>query len=431
MGMELTWVRERLLASYPDLDAAGGVDLDGDGSVQGGEVADTDSDHVVSADEALTFFTNNREALSRLIPYFSFGSSFSPDNPVHQLIHIESQISTENVASVYSFLTGVLASVRSAMVMQDQSIPLPPSFRMMAITSAVRASGVQFIANLTDSSFINGITQRRLDCDTSTFILLAMTHELGWPVRGVMLPTHFFARWVSDEEHHYNYELFSGASDTDEQYIERFHLDQSAIDNGAYFNTLTDGQLAGVFYMNAGSYLIMQNRFEESLTYLERSVELYPSNSSVYNVRGNAYKNLSRYDEAVADFNRAIELDPSYAVAYYNMGIAKGNAGRFEEAIEDFNSTIGLDYQIALVYMGRAAAFASLRRYEEALADYARVIEMEPQNVMAYYSRGLVKLNMGHYEEAIADFDKVLEIDPAIEAATQARAIALSRLENH
>ncbi|MEI0668873.1 tetratricopeptide repeat protein [Brachyspira pulli] len=59
--------------------------------------------------------------------------------------------------------------------------------------------------------------------------------------------------------------------------------------------------------------------------------------------RGNAKYNLGEYKEAIKDYDKSIELNPSDSDVYNNRGFAKEKLGQYQEALQDFKKALELD----------------------------------------------------------------------------------------
>lgn len=57
-----------------------------------------------------------------------------------------------------------------------------------------------------------------------------------------------------------------------------------------------------------GEESFKQNKYEETISYFNKAIELSPQTASFYNDRADAYRKLHMYDNAISDYNKAIEL---------------------------------------------------------------------------------------------------------------------------
>ena len=81
-----------------------------------------------------------------------------------------------------------------------------------------------------------------------------------------------------------------------------------------------------------GAVLSQTGTLIDSLTALQKSVELAPQDAKAHCNLGITLQELGRLDEAKASYTQAIALKPDYAEAHYNLGITLTQLGRFNEA---------------------------------------------------------------------------------------------------
>jgi len=473
MSYEIPWIRETLLAKYPQLDHDGGVDLDNSGNIEEDEIADTDHNQNVSEEESYRFYVNNRSILNRRIAFLRWGSGLSPDNPIHQLIYLESKlVPSSEIQTTYQFLTDIVEDVRQSLSSSQESEELPPLAKMARVYLVLREQNVSFDTQLNVSSyglFTDNVRRRELDCDTATFILLTAAHEFDWPVHAITAPDHMATRWVEGNGEYIDFETTAGMPTNDYLYMNLFHISREQVEQGIFLGNLTPAELSGQFYMNRGIGYSEAGRPEEAIADFNRAIELNTDNPMAYANRAVVQQRLGHLEEALADFNRAIELHPNDHQYYLDRATVKIRLGKFAEAIEDLNRSLELspesaeatylrgvanvelgnleegnkDFERAIVleprlaeinyqpgdgidrilefYMNNSEAEALFQRamvkvragdFEGALADLNRAIELDPQDEMLYSNRGAARAQLGQYEEAMADFNRALELYP-------------------
>ena len=74
-----------------------------------------------------------------------------------------------------------------------------------------------------------------------------------------------------------------------------------------------------------------------------RAIELNPSSSAAYSIRGVINYRLNNFNGAVADFNKAIEFNPNDYKNFYNRGLAHVKLKDYRSAAEDFNGALKLN----------------------------------------------------------------------------------------
>ena len=92
--------------------------------------------------------------------------------------------------------------------------------------------------------------------------------------------------------------------------------------------------------------------FEAAVDDLTKAIQLDPSNSDYYHIRGSSYYCLKRYDKMVADYNVAIQLAPNNADYYYWRGFCL------------FSNAIKLDSVNAKYFYERDKCFYTLSELE-------------------------------------------------------------------
>jgi hypothetical protein len=100
------WIETELSKHFENLDLSRGADLDRNGTIEGSERTDRNGDGNVDSAEWQKFTGDNRAALEKLgghfKAYYSAGTDFKADNPIHDLLAIESAIAPrEDVENTY------------------------------------------------------------------------------------------------------------------------------------------------------------------------------------------------------------------------------------------------------------------------------------------------------------------------------------------
>lgn len=282
------WIEGVLTEAYPRFIKEGGADLDGSGAIGGKEVfGDLDRDGTVGdRDDYKEYLRQNRFPLSQKAPFFKWGERLSVDNRVHQTIYLESDIHPNTqIASAYAFIANLVERVGKEIGQRK----LLPQGEAQAYYEAMKGAGIVFKAQ-DDSSLVGNIDARQLDCDTSSFVAMAVGDERGVRLQPVVAPKHVFLRGKNRDGSELNIDY--GVVTSNESY----HVDPNLVRRGIYLKTLDDSQLESLFLTNRGVVL----------------------------------EKLGRDEEALASYDRAIAIDPNNAHAHYNRGVVLGKLGRSE-----------------------------------------------------------------------------------------------------
>ena len=87
------------------------------------------------------------------------------------------------------------------------------------------------------------------------------------------------------------------------------------------------------------------------------------------------YYQLALYDKAIVESTKAIELDPTSTMAYFLRGSAYGEEGEYDKAIIDYAEAIRVDPNYAVAYNNRGNAYKKQGNKAKAEADFAKAEE--------------------------------------------------------
>ena len=137
-------------------------------------------------------------------------------------------------------------------------------------------------------------------------------------------------------------------------------------------------------YFDDGRYALLNNNFDDSITFLSQALELEPDHKIALVSRGSAFLKQNKIDEAVGDFNRVIEIDPHYARAYHLRGVARENGEDYENALADISKAIDIDPEYGAAFYSRATLLTKLKREDEAVEDIQMVQFLTNKNLETF-----------------------------------------------
>ena len=169
-----------------------------------------------------------------------------------------------------------------------------------------------------------------------------------------------------------------------------------------------------------GTILCVEEKIEEAIPYLKKSVELFPSFAQGYFNLGLAYQKNVMIREAVENFRIAVRITKG-----------KGEVGeQAQECIDDLENMIrkfdGISLDLYLEsqdYFNKGFEHLKEKRFEEAIALFQKALEINPTNVQSYGNLALAYAGLGRKALALENFDKAIELDPKYEPAILNRAI--------
>jgi tetratricopeptide (TPR) repeat protein len=96
-------------------------------------------------------------------------------------------------------------------------------------------------------------------------------------------------------------------------------------------------------YTQKGRELYEKNEFMESLLNVNKAIELDPSYSVAYYLRGNIKDRFDDRHGAMKDYNTALEKNTKFADAFFARGNVKMKLQDYYGAISDFSSAISIN----------------------------------------------------------------------------------------
>ena len=174
-----------------------------------------------------------------------------------------------------------------------------------------------------------------------------------------------------------------------------------------------------------GLSLLMQSRFDESLPYFDKALDLAPHNASYRNNRGVALMELGKYKEAAADFSAAeqsVNADDRLS-ATINQGRLLLRQKDYAAAEQQFTNALARDPQSFAAMFGRASARESAGDLEGAAEDYLAAIKMNPSSAEANLRLGLCLVTLKQTDLGRRYLQRAVDLDPMGATGAKARVL--------
>ena len=159
------------------------------------------------------------------------------------------------------------------------------------------------------------------------------------------------------------------------------------------------------------SQLHLSGNIQEAQNLYLELIKTDKKNNKLFFLLGTTFLQQKKYDQSINYLNNSINLDPTFPNPYNNLGIALTETTNYLEAKKNYDKAIDLNKNYIDAYLNRGISLNKLNRYEEAVQDFKVVIKANPNNSKAYNNLGNIYKNLENYEKSILFYDKAINID--------------------
>ena len=159
-----------------------------------------------------------------------------------------------------------------------------------------------------------------------------------------------------------------------------------------------------------GAVLKQTGRVNESLTYMDKSIEINPEDAEAHNNYAVTLQELGRLKEAEVSYTRAINLQPRYFEALNNLGANLQKQGKLEKALTYFNKILEINPNYAEAHYNMGVTLKSLNRFKEAEKSYKKTLKLQPDNSRAHCNLANIYVELGRFKDAELSYNKAINI---------------------
>lgn len=164
-------------------------------------------------------------------------------------------------------------------------------------------------------------------------------------------------------------------------------------------------------YVNLGTVLNAQERYEEAIKILQQALSVGTShNLEVFNNLGNAYKCVQRWGEALTCYQQAVQIKPDFAEGYSNLGTIFKEIGKIPEAITCYQQALRIRPDFLPVHSTLANLFILQDKMDEGIQQYRNTIALAPDMHEHYVYLGIALLRTNRPDEAAQCYRKAYEL---------------------
>ncbi|RPF91327.1 MAG: methyltransferase domain-containing protein [Rhizobiales bacterium TMED168] len=159
--------------------------------------------------------------------------------------------------------------------------------------------------------------------------------------------------------------------------------------------------------------LYNEKNFKEAITKGLYLSEIYPKNSTIFNIIGLSYMSIKEYSKALSVFNELIAEFPNNAEAYINLGIIQRIFGKQDIALKFYNKSLKINPKSYSAYLNKGNILKDMKEYELSEKCYLKAITLKQKSFHAYNNLGTLFEKKNQYNMAIKSYLNAIEIEPS------------------
>ncbi|MBU0456998.1 MAG: tetratricopeptide repeat protein [Nanoarchaeota archaeon] len=254
------------------------------------------------------------------------------DTTAHQFLDLESELGATD--DDYIVLDDVIDKAKEAIreLKLEKPVADYDNYEALSVLKAIdktlKREGFSYKKNLLLNE---GLKTKKIDCDNTSMIYLAIGEELNLPLKMVLAPRHSFIRWHFSDGY-FNWETTIGKNVIRNVYVSNLNISEQAINNGLYLKSLDKKEVLAIQHFNIGTIWLEKNDYEKAAQNFNEALILNPKLTPAYNNLGITWYSIDNPEKAIQKYDLAIEFDPNCLEAYANKWIALTTLGRFTDA---------------------------------------------------------------------------------------------------
>ena len=188
---------------------------------------------------------------------------------------------------------------------------------------------------------------------------------------------------------------------------------------------------------NQSKILIHNNKLDEALKVVEKSIQLDPTNYAAYNNR--AYINTKKNKpnaQVLSDYYKALSIKPGYDISLYSLTNYYFSVKNYDSTIAraniyfDYSNKYNFDKKLTQhIYAIRGESKYMLTEFDNAILDLNKAIELDSTKAGSYKLLGDCYLYKNSIERAIRELNKAIQLDSNYYQAYLGRANCYEKLK--
>jgi Flp pilus assembly protein TadD len=168
-----------------------------------------------------------------------------------------------------------------------------------------------------------------------------------------------------------------------------------------------------------GSEQSKAKAINKALTYLDKSIEIYPEFADAHLQKGVALYYLKRFEDALSSYQEALKINPTNPTTNNNIGTIYFENQEYQQALTYFLNAIKYNPTYAEAYANAGSIYGITQQYDDAIRMFNQAIKNDPTYAQAYYFLGITYRNKGDEGQAQVFLQKAAQLNPDYASALQ------------
>lgn len=161
---------------------------------------------------------------------------------------------------------------------------------------------------------------------------------------------------------------------------------------------------------NQGVALFQQKRYQQSIEFFSRSVQLQPNQFDVWMYLARACEETGTIEHAVKSYQQAVSLQPESTKALHALGSVYLKSKMWPDASDIYARLLELDSTDSLCISNLGIALSRAYQYERLIALLKPVALNKPNEIKPNYYVALAHIEVGEVEDALIFYNRVINI---------------------
>ena len=146
------------------------------------------------------------------------------------------------------------------------------------------------------------------------------------------------------------------------------------------------------FWYHQGNFLMELGRYEESINYYDKDIELNKENFDSYFKKGITLYKLKKFVESNECFDKAFEIKYATFLKLTEQSKSLQNFKKFEKAIKNLDDAKKINMVPLEYWVYKGSVLCELKEYDKAIQCYDEVLNLEPKNTTVLYYKARTRI---------------------------------------